>query len=120
LPMPRITPPRRARPSATALAVALAVGALAVGVLGFTLTGRDGERVKSEDLPAAVPTTPSAVLSSDTSTATSVARAPTAAPAPAATTMKTPAQHERLSSASRLSLDGLGPVDIGMTLEEAS
>jgi len=53
------------------------------------------------------------------STATTVAPPPaTTQPAPPVTTT-TPAP-ERLSASSRLSLDGLGPVDIGMTLDQAS
>ena len=40
---------------------------------------------------------------------------PTAPPAPTTT-----AAPERLTASSRLSLDGLGPVDIGMTLDQAS
>ncbi len=54
------------------------------------------------------------------STVTTVPPAPTTTgPAPTVTTTTTAAP-ERLSASSRLSLDGLGPVDIGMTLDQAS
>ncbi len=53
------------------------------------------------------------------STATTVAPPPaTTQPAPTVTTTTT--APERLSASSRLSLDGLGPVDLGMTLDQAS
>lgn len=68
---------------------------------------------------ASAPTVTTAVSTSGGSPATTVSPAPTGTqPTPTVTTM--PAAPERLTAGSRLSLDGLGPVDIGMTLDQAS
>jgi hypothetical protein len=108
------TPSGRRRPSPPTLAAAVAA-ALAAAALGISLLADDGMRVRTEEQGTTVPTTATVV-----STTTSVAGASTTVTAPATTVVSTPPRQERLSAESRLSLDGIGPVDVGMTLAEAS
>ena len=69
---------------------------------------------------APAPTVTSIVPAEGGLAATTTQPVPTTRPpAPTVTTTTTVAP-ERLSTSSRLSLDGLGPVDIGMTLDQAS
>jgi hypothetical protein len=84
------------------LAVALALGATACGT-------SDGAGAP----PAAAGNT--TVVPTSTVVPTTAATSPPAAPATTTTTAP-----ERLSAASRLSLQGIGPVQVGMTLDEAS
>jgi len=109
-------PPRRPRPG-LATTAAVALGAVAAGALVVTLArggSRDGgsESLRLRDAPLdgqAQPTVPTSSATTrpanDPGSATN--RPPTTSP-------------ERLTAASRLRLDGIGPVDIGMTLDEAS
>ena len=110
---------RRAFPTVAALA-ATVVGA---GVFAFAFGGDDTAAVRSER-PNLVPTTVTAPSGATVTTvAPAVAEraagtvAPTATPSPPAPSTSVP---ERLTGASRLSLDAVGPVRIGMTLQEAS
>ena len=100
---------------------AVLAGAMATAALGFVLLADgDGARLTSTASPAPAPTVTTTVPVAGASTATTVPPAPaTTQPAPTVTTTST-TQPERLSASSRLTLDGLGPVDIGMTLEQAS
>ena len=90
---------------------AVLAGAIVTVALGYVLLA-DGERPRltSAPSPAPAPAVTTTVPVAGGSTATTVPPAPT-------TNTTRP---ERLSASSRLTLDGLGPVDIGMTLEEAS
>ena len=99
---PRALSPRRRRLPALAAGVAVAT----VGVLALTLTGDDTGAIRSKRL-GAVSTTVTA------GKVTATTRVPEAAPMP--TTVP-----QRLTADSRLSLEGVGPVRIGMTLNEAS
>jgi hypothetical protein len=101
--LPRIDVARRRR-----WPWAILAGAMAMAALGYVLLDGDDARLMSDASQPAVTTT---VAGGAVSTVTTV-------PAPTVTT--TTAAPERLSASSRLSLDGLGPVDIGMTLDQAS
>lgn len=117
--LPLIEGPRGPRSPFRAVAVAVA-GALAVGGLGFVLLRDDSRQARVEKLGPAPSTTPATAVPPTTSQAapaTSQVAPPTTAGPRATTTTSGP---ERLSTASRISLDGIGPVDIGMTLDEAS
>lgn len=99
---------------------AVLAGAVALaGGLSYVLrAGGEGARPTraASEAPASTVTT----IGPDAggSTATTVPPPPTTTqPAPTVTTTMAT---ERLTASSRLSLDGLGPVDIGMTLDEAS
>lgn len=89
---------------------------LVVGGLGLAAL------IDRDDRPASdIATVPSVPASTEPvpSTTTAPAASPsTTRQAQPSTT--TPPARERLTGESRLSLDGVGPVDIGMTLEEAS
>ena len=100
------TPSGRRRPSRPTLAAAVAA-ALAAAALGVSVLTDDGVRVRTEEQGTTGPTTATTVAS-------------TTVTAPATTAVSTPPRQERLSAESRLSLDGIGPVDVGMTLDEAS
>lgn len=116
-------PPRRLWP----LAAAVVVAALVVAATGVVLLGDDDSSVKSENLRTRAPATTVAPTPGGQTATTSPpvtsppaggrATATTAAPAPPAIA---PPPSVRLSDESRLSLDGIGPVDVGMTLEQAS
>lgn len=116
--LPLTAPPRRHRRSGLILGVVAAL--VAVAALGVTL--RDGG-----DQPLASGTTPvpstavatTAPASGGPATTAPVVPTTSAPPAPAVTTT-TAVRRERLSAESRLSLQGVGPVDVGMTVEEAS
>ena len=116
-------PPRRARP----MIVLAVLGALAVAGLGLLLLGGNDSSVRSENLRAAAPTTTAKPATSGETATTAV---PATSPAPAggrsqsapatSSPSTTAAPAPRLSDDTRLSLDGLGPVDVGMTVEQAS
>ncbi|MCA1693164.1 MAG: hypothetical protein LC733_13590 [Actinobacteria bacterium] len=117
------TPPPR-QPSRTLVIAAGAVAVVLLAVGAFVLLGDDGSRVRSEALRV---TTPSTAAPAPSTTAGAAGQTgspgttsgdPGAGVKPPATSPPAPAQ--RLTSETRLSLDGLGPVDIGMTLDEAS
>lgn len=119
LPLSERPAPRRRRsfPTVAALAATVVAGGL------FALAADDTAAVRFER-PHVVPTTVTArggetattlaPAVADTRAATTVATATTSPPAPSTTVP------ERLTGTSRLSLDGVGPVRIGMTLQEAS
>ena len=117
LPPPKHRGPRGRRRLAALAAAAAAAG---VGVAAFTV-GSGGVRSERPDAApttavaaggAAATTTPTAVPAGAPSTTVSG----TAANSPPASTVPP----ERLTAASRLSLDGVGPVRVGMTLKEAA
>ncbi|MGH9226003.1 MAG: hypothetical protein ACRD2W_19945 [Acidimicrobiales bacterium] len=88
--------------------------AVAFGALGFVVAGND------ESPGSKAATTPSAE-GSQAAPATTVGSPTTKAPGTTVPTTTTPTTRpERLSADSRLSLQGIGPVAIGMTLAEAS
>lgn len=100
----QLDPVRRKRRSRATLAVvAGAVATLAVSGLSWAALRNDSSTVRSEPLPT-------------TSTA---APSPPVTPAPT-TAPPTPAAPERLTVDSRLSVNALGPVKVGMNLQEAS
>lgn len=129
--------PRRPRRSGVVVAGGI-VGALAVGGLGLAALRADSRTVRSSadttvttGVTAGAVTTPTSVTSAPATTAApspAVTAAPTAAtpttapPTTLARTAVSPttAAPERLTPDSRLSVDGLGPVRIGMTLDEAA
>lgn len=99
---------------------AVLAGAVAMAGLGYQLLDDGGGTRLSSDISGApAPTVTSIVPAEGGSPATTVPPMPTTTP-PAPTVTTTTAAPERLSASSRLSLDGLGPVDIGMTLDQAS
>ena len=105
--------PRRA---AAGLAAAVAAAVLLVGAVAV-VRDRGAGRDAPVRPPAETPTTPSP--------SPEPPAAPRAADEPVATTVvPTPPPPapppERLTSASRLRLDGIGPIQVGMTLEDAS
>ena len=107
-------PPRRRWPWAV---VAAAVVMAALGYL--LLDDGGGTRLATDAAQAPAPEVTTTVAVGPSSTVTTAPPAPTTTgPAPTVTTTTT--APERLSTSSRLSLDGLGPVDIGMTLDQAS
>lgn len=116
---------RRPRPPWTAVALVAAVTA-ALLAAGVAMWDGGGETVKSEQLPgppttAAPPSTPTTVADPPATSAPPATAGP-ATTGPATTRPTTPpttAAPRRLAD-SRLSLDGIGPVDIGMTLDEAN
>ena len=121
LPLSEHPTPRRHR--AFRPVAALAVTVVGAGVFAFTTFGGDDiSSVRSADMVATTVTTPGgatvttvAPVVPGTSAPTTVApRGTTSPPAPSTTVP------ERLTGASRLSLDGIGPVRVGMTLPEAS
>ena len=102
--LPSIDSSRRRRWPWAVLAAAVVTVAL-----GYVLwADGDDARLTSAASPAPAVTTTAPVAGGSTAT--------TAPPAPTTTTTRP----QRLSASSRLTLDGLGPVDIGMTLEQAS
>lgn len=107
-------PPRRRWPWA------VLAGAMAMAALGFVLIDAgDGTRLTSDASQTPAPAVTTTVAEGVAPTVTTVPPAPTTTrPAPTVTTAAAPL--ERLSASSRLSLDGLGPVIIGMTLDQAS
>lgn len=111
-PLPQVGHPRG--PNRIWLGVVVVV--LVVGGLGLAAL------IDRDDRPASdIATVPSVPASTEPvpSTTTAPAASPsTTRQAQPSTT--TPPARERLTGESRLSLDGVGPVDIGMTLEEAS
>ncbi|HEV2759042.1 MAG TPA: hypothetical protein VGV86_05685, partial [Acidimicrobiales bacterium] len=122
LEIPRYRSPRRRR-GLGALAAAT-VAMVGVGVLAFSGTGDDPRAVRSEDLGAATTVTAPAATtapaarggeSPPTTPVTPTTRLTATTVPPPATTLP-----ERLSADSRLRLDGVGPVRVGMTLKEAS
>ena len=94
------------RALARLLAVALALGATACG---------SGDGDGAPPAAAGATTVPAATGPSTTVVPTTATTSPPAAPATTTTTAP-----ERLSVDSRLSLQGIGPVQVGMTLDEAS
>lgn len=90
------------------------------GGLGYVIQDDgEGTRLMSGASETPAPTVVTTGPDAGGSTAPTVAPPPaTTQPAPTVTTTTT--APERLSASSRLSLDGLGPVDIGMTLDQAS
>jgi hypothetical protein len=98
LQLPSLPPGGRRRPKA----VLVAAGGIAVAALVAAALAGAALRDDSATVPATPPTT-----AASTSATTVMAPPTTAAP-------------ERLTADSRLRLDGLGPVRIGMTLAEAS
>ena len=112
-------PPRRPRRRTATIVVAGIVGGLAVSGLSVAALRNDARTVRSETVATIPPTT----AASPPTTATPET---TVAPRPAVTSPPTTAAPpatvapERLTSQSRLRVDGLGPVRIGMTLNEAS
>ena len=106
--------PRRAWPL-----VMTAVGvAVVIALVSLLLLGDDGGRVRSEAVPRQPVTTTAAAGLAPAPTVTTVAGgtpATTKPPAGPSTTQPKTAWEDV-----RLSLDGLGPVDIGMTPAEAS
>lgn len=112
-------PPERPRRLGTAVVVAL-VAALAVAGLSLAALRDDAATVRSAPLGAEPATTVT-----PTPTPTTAAPVTTPAPQPPATSpsttsLPTTVAPERLTAESRLRLDGLGPVRVGMTLAEAS
>ena len=105
LPPPEHRAPRGRR-GLTALAAA--VVAAGMGLAALTIGGDRTSAVRSE-MPATTVTT--AVPATGPSTTVS---------GPATTSPTTTAPPERLTAASRLSLDAVGPVRVGMTLKEAA
>ena len=93
------------RAFARLLTVALAFGVTACGA-------RDGDGAQPAAAGATTTVPPTAVPP-----ATATTNPPAA---PATTTTTAPARPERLTAGSRLSLQGIGPVNVGMTLDEAS
>ena len=128
--LPLTQPPRRGGRRGQ-VAAGIVAGALALGGLGFVLLADGEQRLTTTPAPtttavagdgtvttntaAVVPTTTGAVVPTTTRPVVPT----TTSPSPPATTT-TPVRQERLSAGSRLSLDGIGPVDIGMTIDEAS
>ena len=118
-------PPKRPRRAILAI-VAGIVGALLVGGLSIAALREDENTVRSE--PLATPGTTTVANAPPTTTAG--ATTPTAGvtatgsqqPANSSQTTVPPATAapDRLTPDSRLRLDGLGPVRVGMTLDEAS
>ena len=118
--LPRMEPPPGPRPAWPFVVVAV-VAAVVIGLVGLLVLGDDSGPVRSEAVRS-VPTTsttvtPTTQVTPQTTTPSAGGGAPvtTAPPAPAPTRPPSVAW-EGL----RLSLDGLGPVDIGMTPAEAS
>ena len=95
-------PPERPRRLGVAVVAAL-VAALAVGALSLAALRDDATTVRSQPEGVATTTT-----------------TPTTAAGPVTTAPPTTAAPERLTTESRLRLDGIGPVRVGMTLTEAS
>lgn len=114
LQLPRARPPRRPRPPVTTV-VALVIGSIVLGAIGYRLVaGGGGRTVRTDDL-GSNPQAEAPATTAATTPATTKASSPTTTPATTVTT-----RPERLTSESRLSLDGIGPVRVGMTLAEAS
>ena len=113
--LPAISPSRRRRTPWL-----VGAGVVALAVLGYLLLAdEESGRLASAGSEAPAPTVTTTVPTTLGSTATTAGAAPTTIqPAPTVTTTSTP--KERLTANSRLSLDGIGPVDIGMTLDQAS
>ena len=113
--LPTVGTARRRRWPWAVLATVVAMA----GGLGYVLRADGGgarSTIAASEAPA--PTVTTTVPTAGGSPAITVAPPPTTAPpAPTVTTTSAP---ERLTASSRLSLDGLGPVDIGMTLDQAS
>ena len=116
--LPRVRPPRRPRPPVTTV-VALVLGSVVLGAVGYRLVaGGGGSTVSTGNLGSTPPAEAPATTAASTPATTAGPRPTTAPPATSATTVTT--RPERLTSDSRLSLDGIGPVRVGMTLAEAS
>jgi hypothetical protein len=127
--LPRAEPDRPPRPAWPYVVVAV-VAALVIALIGLLVVRNDSPRVRSEAVGRAVTTT----APSTTTTAagepggeTTATSAPSAPGSPATSAPSQPGQPSQPSQPSRqayetarLSLDGLGPVDIGMTPAEAS
>ena len=121
LPLSERPAPRRRRSFPTV--AALAVTVVGAGTLAFALARDDTAAVRSEHSDL-VPTTVTAHVAATVTTVapavagtTATTTVVTATTSPAAPSTTVP---ERLTGVSRLSLDGIGPVRIGMTLREAS
>ncbi len=123
--LPGVEPPdgRRIWP----LVVVAVATALVIAVVGLLILRDDSGRVGSEVVRPVATTATVATTSTTGASATTVAGTGTTVTAggggPAATQPRAPAttQPSRVAyEQARLSLDGLGPVDIGMTLAEAS
>lgn len=118
--LPRVEPPpgpRRAWP----LVVAAVAAGLLITVVALALLRDDNGRVRSEAVKAAAPTTVVATTTTQPTAATTATT--TAGTANATTASAAPATSQPSRQAwedLRLSVDGLGPVDIGMTPAEAS
>lgn len=114
--LPSIRAPRRRAPAL------LVTGAVALAGLGYVVVTNGGDRRPETSVAAAAADGP-------TSTAVGAPPAPTTSqpvatsitPPPAVpSTTSAPPPPERLTVDSRLSLSGIGPVEVGMTLAEAS
>ena len=107
-------PPRRRWPWAV-----LAGAVVMAGGLGYVIQDDGGTRLRSGASEAPSLTVATTGPDTTASSATTVAP-PHTQPTPPAPTVTTTTAPERLTASSRLSLDGIGPVDIGMTLDQAS
>jgi hypothetical protein len=108
-------PPERPRRVGLAVTASL-VAALAVGGLSLAALRDDATTLRSEPQGVATTLAPVPTLVPAPTTATPS----TVAPQAPATSPATTVAPERLTTESRLRLDGLGPVRIGMSLTEAS
>ncbi len=117
--LPTLPPGRRRHGMRTAMA--LGMTAVVAGGLGLALRDDGRARVRSEGFPTATTVTTMAQAPATTAVVPPpVTTRPPSTTAPAPTTTSPPTTvPERLTSASRLRLDGLGPVRVGMTLREA-
>ena len=113
-------PPERRRRTAVAIVVAV-VAALAVDGLSVAALRPDTETVRSTAVPpTAVPPTTLAPTPTTLAPTPTTAAPTTAAPTTTAPPTSAVPAPERLTRDSRLRVDGLGPVKVGMTLDEAS
>lgn len=118
-------PPKRPRRTTLAI-VAGVVGGLVVGALSISALRDDDRTVRSEPLATGSTTTvaggPATTAPATTPTTAVTATTVAGQPATSAPTSVPPTTvaADRLTADSRLRLDGLGPVRVGMTLDEAS
>ena len=89
------------------------------GGLGYVFQD-DGEGTRLSSGASEAPASTVATTGPDITASTATTVAPSPPPTQPAATVKTTTAPERLTASSRLSLDGIGPVDIGMTLDQAS
>jgi len=101
----------------------IVAGALALGGLGFVLLDDGDQRLTTTPAPSTTIAAGDGPVTTSTAAvapATTGAVVPTTTRPASAVPTTAPIRQERLSVESRLSLDGIGPVDVGMTLDEAS